>query len=323
MPNSGVTSTTKSAERSRQWIRTGPTGPGHRFSLTELEAIAREVRAIALQMIYEAGSGHPGGSLSAADMLTYLYFRELRLDVAAPDWPERDRFVLSKGHCCPALYAVLGLRGCLGSDPAAAWRGFRKLGGILQGHPHVLDLPWAETSTGSLGQGFSASIGMALGVRHRGIRSRVYAMLGDGELQEGEVWEGAMFAGHHRLANLCVLVDFNKMQSDDTHENIMCLDPLPDKWTAFNWHVLEIDGHSFAEIEAALDKARNVTDRPTAIIAHTSKGRGVSYMDGIPSWHGSVKLRESDQETALNELAISADDVRRYLDRSVWQPEKD
>jgi transketolase len=256
-------------------------------------------------MIHAAGSGHPGGCLSAADLLAYLFLNQLRFDPANPRWPERDRFVLSKGHACPALYAVAALVRII---PREQLSEFRKLGGRLQGHPHVVDTPWVETSTGSLGQGFSASVGMALGLRHQASKSRVYAMLGDGELQEGEVWEAAMCASHYRLNNLCAIVDYNKMQSDTTIAEIMSLEPLAAKWSAFNWKALEIDGHDFAQIAAAFDTARATTDRPTVIIAHTIKGKGVSFMEGIPTWHGSVKLRDDELGRALADLqaAIAA-----------------
>jgi transketolase len=264
-----------------------------------LSQAAATVRRFSLEMIHAAGSGHPGGCLSAADLLVYLFHHQLRFDPANPHWPERDRFVLSKGHACPAFYAVAALVGII---PREQLSEFRKLDGRLQGHPHVVDTPWVETSTGSLGQGFSASVGMALGLRHHASKSRVYAMLGDGELQEGEVWEAAMCAGHFRLSNLCAIVDYNKMQSDATNAEIMSLEPLAAKWSAFNWQALEIDGHDFAQMAIAFEAARSTTDRPTVIIAHTIKGKGVSYMEGVPSWHGSVKLRDEELAQALAEL---------------------
>lgn len=270
---------------------------------------ATEMRRLALAMIYAAGSGHPGGSLSCIDLLSYLVSTVL-------DWApakmtsNRDRFILSKGHACPALYAAAIVRQLVSHKELFR---FRQLGGILQGHPHVLTTPWAETSTGSLGQGFSVAIGLALGLRHQGQSSRVYAMLGDGELQEGEVWEGAMCAAHHRLDRLCAIIDYNKMQSDDLCKNIMGVEPLKGKWEMFNWRVIEIDGHDFADIARGFEEARKVSGQPTAVIAHTVKGRGVSYMEGSPAWHGSVSLRAEELRSALRELDTSEEDIRRYL----------
>lgn len=265
----------------------------------ELQKVADRIRRNALQLIYQAGSGHPGGSLSAADLLAYLYAKELRFDPARPDWPDRDRFVLSKGHACPALYAVAAEFGFITPEQLA---GFRKIGGALQGHPHLVGTPWVEASTGSLGQGFSAAIGMAMGLRYQGKDARVYVMLGDGELQEGEVWEGVMSAAHHRLDNLCAILDFNKLQSDDSNENIMGLEPLQAKWQAFNWHTVEIDGHDFDEMANAFNEARRIKEKPTVLIAHTLKGKGVSFMENSPAWHGSVKLREDETMQAFSEL---------------------
>ncbi|MFQ5640127.1 MAG: transketolase [bacterium] len=275
---------------------------------------ANRIRRLALQMIYTAGSGHPGGSLSAADILAYLYFRELHMNSASPDWPGRDRFVLSKGHACPALYAAAAEFDLIAPQQL---RDFRKIGGRLQGHPHVLESPWAETSTGSLGQGFSAAIGIALGLRYQRNPARVYVMLGDGELQEGEVWEGAMCAGHYELDNLCSIIDYNKMQSDDRNENIMGLEPLRAKWEAFNWHVIEIDGHDFEEIGAAFMEARQTKSKPVVMIAHTIKGKGVSFMEGSPLWHGSVKLQEEQLAQALRDLNTPEDEITRTLNGTI------
>ena len=284
--------------------------------LKRLNTTARAIRVGSVVAIYHAGSGHPGGALSAADILAVLYRRVLRLDPTRPDWPERDRFVLSKGHACPALYAAAAEAGLI---PYTLLSTFRKLGGSLQGHPHVLDTPWVETSTGSLGQGFSASIGMALGLRYKDVTSRVYVMLGDGELQEGEVWEGAMCAGHYRLDNLCAILDYNKMQSDDLNANIMGVEPVRAKWEAFNWHVIEIDGHDLGQIINAFDDARATRQTPTMIIAHTIKGKGVSCMEGSPLWHGSVKLRPEELTRALGDLGVSPEDVCGYLDGAIWR----
>jgi len=265
-----------------------------------LSELARQVRRWTLESIYHAGSGHPGGALSAVDLMLYLFTQEMRFDPEDAENPSRDRFVLSKGHACPALYAVAALVGLL---PVQELRALRKLNGRLQGHPHRLTTPWVEASTGSLGQGFSFAIGEALGLRYQERPSRVYVMLGDGELQEGEVWEGAMCAGHYKLDNLCAVIDYNKLQSDDANANIMTLEPLVDKWRAFNWHVEEIDGHDFSEMAAAFQRARTVRRKPTVVVAHTVKGKGVSFMEGAPAWHGSLKLRKTELQQALRELA--------------------
>lgn len=283
---------------------------------TDLALAARGIRRAALAMIYRAGSGHPGGALSAADLLAHLYFKELSWNPSDPYWPARDRFILSKGHSCPSLYAALGLRGCFGPDPEAAWKSFRKIGGKLQGHPHVLDVPWVEASTGSLGQGFSVGIGMAMGLRHLGESPRVYVMLGDGEMQEGEVWEGAMCAGHHGLDNLCAILDYNKMQSDDRNERIVGLEPLREKWEAFRWHVIEIDGHDHGEIDRAFAEARATRGKPVMILAHTIKGKGVPYMEDKPLWHGSVKLRDEDLRSALEALEASEAEILHVLGKT-------
>ena len=280
-------------------------------ALEELEGLARKIRIRSLAAIFHAGSGHPGGSLSAAELLAYLWAHEL--DEAGRN--AGNRFILSKGHACPALYAAVAGSGLI---PEGQLRTLRKLGSPLQGHPHVLDAPWAETSTGSLGQGFSVAIGIALGFRHQKAPGRVFVMLGDGELQEGEVWEGAMFAGHYKLDNLCGIIDYNTMQSDDVNDNIMNLEPLRSKWEAFNWNAVEIDGHSFEQIEGALDSAAGTSGIPTMIIAHTLKGKGVSFMEGSPLWHGSVKLRQEELERSLSDLGVSKTDIGRYVDGSIW-----
>ncbi|MFO1187078.1 MAG: transketolase [Alphaproteobacteria bacterium] len=275
---------------------------------------ARRIRQLSIASIFHAGSGHPGGSLSAADMLAALYGAELRVSPAsfaarAPD-NSRDRFILSKGHAAPALYAT-GAE--FGFVTPAALKNLRRYGSPLQGHPHVADTPFAETSTGSLGQGFSVAIGAALGLRHQGLAARSYAMLGDGEMQEGEVWEGAMCAAHHRLDNLCALVDYNKLQSDDLNSRIMGLEPLGEKWRAFGWHVIEINGHEIKQIIAALTEAGNTKDKPSVIIAHTIKGKGVSFMENGPLWHGSVKLSEDDTRRALSDLGLDRGEIDRWI----------
>jgi transketolase len=283
---------------------------------SKFEDLSRRLRIGSLVAIYHAGSGHPGGALSAADLMSYICSRLLAWPTANGNGRTRDRFVLSKGHSCPVLYAAAAECGLI---PHRMLLTFRKLGSPLQGHPHVLDAPWVETSTGSLGQGFSAAIGMALGLRYQRSHAHVYAMLGDGELQEGEIWEGAMCAGHYKLDNLCAIVDYNKLQSDDSNENIMGLAPLRAKWEAFRWHVIEIDGHDFDQIDAAFTVAKKTSVKPTMIIANTVKGRGVSFMEGSPLWHGSVKLRDEELALALRELGVSEHHVGGYLDGSIWQ----
>lgn len=266
--------------------------------------MAAEIRRIAVSLIHGAGSGHPGSCLSAADLLAALYFGEMRLggDPSADGGlhGRPDKFVLSKGHACPALYAALYLRGFF---DRAALGSFRRLGGLLQGAP-TTTIPGVDATCGSLGQGFSIAIGLALGLRQQRRDGRVYVMLGDGELQEGEIWEGAMSAGHYQLASLCAIVDYNKMQSDDLNARIMGLEPIDAKWRAFNWHVRQIDGHNFGEIASAFAEARATSDRPTLVLAHTMKGKGVSYMEGVPEWHGSVKLKPEEIRRALSDLGV-------------------
>jgi transketolase len=264
----------------------------------ETAELARAIRRDSLVAIHAAQSGHPGGSLSCADVLARLFGQELR--GLGGDDPARDRFVLSKGHAAPALYAAAAGVGLADRELLTT---LRRPGSPFQGHPDRRFAPWVETSTGSLGQGFSVAIGLALGLRHQGLPARVYALLGDGELQEGEVWEAAMSASHFGLANLCAVVDYNKLQSDATNAEIMALEPLGDRWRSFGWHVVELDGHDHDEVAAAFDEARTTLDRPTVLIAHTVKGKGVSYMEGIPAWHGSVALRDEELAAALEELA--------------------
>lgn len=246
---------------------------------------ALQIRRDIVTMLGAAGSGHTGGSLSMADLVTVLYFAELRHDPLQPRWPERDRFVLSKGHGAPALYAVLARTGYFSPEVLPT---LRKLDSILQGHPDMNKTPGVEMSTGSLGQGLSAACGMAAAARDRAGRTayRVYALLGDGEMDEGQVWEAAMSAAHYRLSNLCALVDRNGLQIDGSVCDVMGLEPLADKWRAFNWNVLEIDGHDHAGILAALAAARSETSRPTVLLARTVKGKGVSFTENQVCWHG-------------------------------------
>jgi len=277
----------------------------------KLAASARRIRMHCLAAIFHAGSGHPGGALSCADLLACLYGAEMNVWPTGMDDPLRDRFVLSKGHAAPALYAAAAQFGFCDAKEALT---LRKLGSKFQGHPHVLDLPFAETSTGSLGQGFSVALGMALGLKKLKVDPRVYTLLGDGELQEGEVWEAAMCAAHHKLDNLCVLIDYNKLQSDDSNDNIMKLEPLAAKWSAFGWAVAEIDGHDIAAILAAFRSAAVTLGAPSVIIAHTVKGKGVPVMENIPAWHGSVKMTREQTEEALSVLGGSADEIKELLD---------
>jgi len=265
-----------------------------------------EIRRKALESIYCAKSGHPGGVLSSIDVIEYIYSNELDFDINDLGKIERDRFILSKGHSAPALYAVAAKVGIISEDRL---NGLRKINHELQAHTHRVVTPWVEASTGSLGQGFSFAIGEAKGLKMQSVNNRVYVMLGDGELQEGEVWEGAMLSAHHKLDNLCAIVDYNKLQSDNSNENIMGLEPLTDKWISFGWNVIEIDGHNSHEMKMAFDAARNAKDRPTVIIAHTIKGKGVSYMENSPTWHGSLELSNEDFKQALLELGATDSEI--------------
>jgi transketolase len=277
---------------------------------SKLKEAARFIRQHAIAAIFHAGSGHPGGALSAADLLACLFGAELNVWPSTLNDAHRDRFVLSKGHAAPALYAVAAHHGFCDARAALS---LRKLGSPFQGHPHVLDLPFVETSTGSLGQGFSVALGMAMGLKMQRSSARVYALLGDGELQEGEVWEAAMCAAHHKLDNLCTIIDYNKLQSDDRNDAIMRLEPLAAKWQAFGWSVTEIDGNDIDQILFALHRAR-AGDAPAVIIAHTVKGKGVAYMEDVPHWHGSVKLTRDQAEQALKSLGAGENEMRELLD---------
>jgi transketolase len=278
---------------------------------SEIALAANFTRRHTIASIYHAGSGHPGGSLSCADILATLFGAELNNWPQAPDDPERDRFVLSKGHAAPALYAIGAHHGYCDKKAALA---LRKIGSRFQGHPHIADLPWVETSTGSLGQGFSVALGMAMGLKLLNSPARVYALLGDGELQEGEVWEGAMCAAHHKLDNFCAVIDYNKLQSDARNDAIMRLEPLAAKWRAFDWAVAEIDGHDVETLLKTFRRAGATHERPSVIIAHTIKGKGVPYMENVPQWHGSVKLTREQAEDALAALGASRLEIKEYLD---------
>ena len=267
-------------------------------SVDELKRIANRIRVEIIKMIGMAGSGHPGGSLSAVELLVARYFRVLRHDPQNPTWPDRDRFILSKGHGCPVLYATYAEAGYIDRALLAT---LRKLGSPLQGHPDKRMLPVLEASTGSLGQGLSIGIGMALAARLDKNDYHTFVMIGDGESQEGQIWEAAMFAGYHKLANLTAIVDYNKQQLDDFTAKIIDLEPLPEKWASFGWNAVEIDGHDFNQVIPALEEARSATRKPTVIIAHTVKGKGVSFMENNIKWHG-VAPKPEEVAAALKEL---------------------
>ena len=271
----------------------------------ELAKMANEIRKGIVTAVHSAKAGHPGGSLSAADIFTYLYFEEMNIDPENPDKPERDRFVLSKGHTAPGLYSTLAHRGFF---PVEDLTTLRKLGSYLQGHPCMQHIPGVDMSTGSLGQGISAAAGMALGGKLDNRDYRVYTLLGDGEIEEGQVWEAAMFAGFHKLDNLVVVVDNNGLQIDGSTADVMPSEPLDKKFEAFNWNVLHVDGHDYAAIAAALEQAAACKDKPTVILARTIKGKGVSYMENNAGWHGKApndeqyEIAKAELERALAEL---------------------
>lgn len=266
--------------------------------LKEVARKAYQIRKHSLEMLCGAGTGHPGGSLSEAEILSALYFAKMRLDPARPDWEERDRFVLSKGHACPALYAALAMKGYFAEKELA---GLRQLGSCLQGHPDMKKTPGIDISTGSLGQGLSAGLGMALAARLLAKAVRVYVLLGCGELQEGQVWEAAMAAAHYKASNLTAIVDYNRLQIDGPNSQVMEVSPLMAKWEAFGWKTLQIDGHDLRQIMAALDEAELNSASPTVIIANTVKGKGVSFMENQVGWHGKAPSRE-ELNRALAEL---------------------
>ena len=264
----------------------------------QLQVTACKVRMGIIESTHAAKCGHPGGSLSAADMLTYLYFRELRVDPSNPQWADRDRFVLSKGHCAPGLYAALAHRGFF---PVEDLLTLRKVGSYLQGHPNMNSVPGVDMSTGSLGQGISAACGMALAGKLKKQDYRVYTLLGDGEIQEGQVWEACMFASHYHLDNLCVIVDNNGLQIDGDVAKVMSPYPIDAKLEAFGFHVRMIDGHDFDAIEQALNEAKTITGKPSAIVMHTVKGKDVSFMENNADWHG-VAPNDAQYEQAMAEL---------------------
>ncbi len=269
------------------------------FSLTGLEEMARTLRRHVVSMIATAGSGHPGGSLSAAEIVTALYFKVMRHNSKDPRWPDRDRFILSKGHAAPILYAALAESGYF---PIEELKTLRKLDSRLQGHTDMNVTPGVEMSAGSLGMGLSFAIGIALAARLDEKTHRTYVLLGDGECNEGQIWEAAMSAAHFKLDNITAIIDYNNIQLTGWTQNIMQLEPLSEKWQAFGWHVIEIDGHDFNQILSSLDEARGIKTRPTVILAHTIKGKGVSFMENKASFHGKAPSPE-ETERALNGLA--------------------
>jgi transketolase len=274
--------------------------------LAKLESIAREGRVQIIRMLTHAGSGHPGGSLSVIDILTTLFFNRMRYDPKRPAWEDRDRFVLSKGHCVPAQYYCMARAGYFPMDRLVT---LRKLGSSLQGHPDRVMLPGIEAATGSLGQGLSVSMGMALGLKLGGKGARVYCVMGDGESQEGQVWESLMSAPKlgapdHHLDNLCVILDYNGIQLDNFVKKILDLEPVTDKLKAFGWPVLEVNGHDIAQVDKALDQAEATKGGPTFIVAHTVKGKGVSFMENDPEWHGKAPKPE-EAVRAIQEIVGS------------------
>ena len=264
----------------------------------QLQTMACKVRMGIIESTHAAKCGHPGGSMSAADMFTYLYFKELNVDPKNPKWDDRDRFVLSKGHCAPGLYAALAHRGFF---PVEDLLTLRKVGSYLQGHPNMNSVPGVDMSTGSLGQGISTACGMALSMKYQKKSSRVYTLLGDGEIQEGQVWEACMFASHYSLDKLCVIIDNNGLQIDGDVAKVMSPYPIDAKLEAFGFHVEVIDGHDFDAIEAALNTAKTIKGKPSAIVMKSVKGKGVSFMENQAGWHG-VAPNDAQYEQAMAEL---------------------
>ncbi len=264
----------------------------------QLQITACKVRMGVIEATHGAKAGHPGGSLSAADMFTYLYFKEMNIDPANPKWADRDRFVLSKGHTAPGLYAALANRGFF---PVEDLPTLRHIDSYLQGHPNMNTVPGVDMSTGSLGQGISCAVGMALGGKHQGKSFRVYTLLGDGEIQEGQVWEACMAASHYKLDNLCVIIDNNGLQIDGDVAKVMSPYPIDEKLKAFGFHVEVIDGHDFDQIEQAMNTARTIKGQPSAIVMKTTKGKDVSFMENNAGWHGKAP-NDAEYEVALTEL---------------------
>ena len=266
--------------------------------ISDLEKRALFIRRHIIKMIHKAGSGHPGGSLSAVEILTALYFHVMKIDPKKPNWNNRDRFILSKGHACPALYATLAERGYF---PVKELDTLRKIGSKLQGHPDMKKTPGVDITSGSLGQGLSVGVGMALAAKIDQKKYHTYVLLGDGELQEGQIWEAVMSAAHYRLNNLTVIIDRNGLQVDGTTSKIMEVSPIGEKWRAFNWGVIEAEGHNFNEILDALIKAKKSKSKPFAVIVHTIKGKGISFMENKVDWHGR-SINDKELQIALKEL---------------------
>jgi transketolase len=266
----------------------------------QLKLTAAQARLLAVDAVHEAKAGHPGGSLSCMDALTYLYFKEMNIDPANPGWEDRDRFVLSKGHCAPALYTVLAMRGYY---PVEELKLLRSIKGHMSGHPDMVHVPGVDMSTGSLGQGLSCAVGMALAAKTTGKTFRTYAMCGDGEIEEGQIWEAAMAAAKWDLDNLCVFLDNNGLQIDGPNDEVMPSAPLDKKFESFNWNVLCIDGHDFAQIEQALNAAKACKGKPTMIIMKTVKGKGISYMENNAGWHGKAP---NDEQFAIAKAELEA-----------------
>jgi len=277
--------------------------------IKKLEEIAKRLRVKVVKMIGKSGFGHAGGSMSIAELLTCLYFYEMRYDPKNPAWEERDRFVLSKGHAAPIFYAVLSEAGFIPEDILLT---IHHPDSPLQCHPDMRLCPGVEVSTGALGQGLSIAVGMALGAKMRKKSFRVYTLMGDGEIQEGQVWEAAMSASKFKLDNLVGIVDYNKLELSGRVEEVMPLEPLYEKWISFGWHVIEINGHSFTQIMNALNMAKNIKEKPTLIIAHTVKGCGVSFMEDKVEWH-AVSMTEEQVENALRELGCSQGEIEATL----------
>lgn len=285
-----------------------PVDKQSKYSGESLTTIATQIRRDAIWSIYRGRSGHPGGALSCADILTVLFHRIMTPPERRPESYSDDYFVMSKGHAAPALYAAFVSRNLLERSELES---LRKLDSRLQGHPDVSRLPLVEISTGSLGQGVSFAAGVAKAIRLEGSDERVYAMVGDGELQEGQIWEMAMFASHHRLENFTVIVDYNKLQSDSANSEVCGLEPLTKRWEAFGWDVTEVDGHDLSALETALVQVSR-QGNPRVIVAHTVKGKGVEFMEGKPLWHGSVTMTDEQFEQSLSALGCSDEDIREY-----------
>ncbi len=270
----------------------------------ELKSVAKKLRIDIIKMLEKSKSGHPGGSLSACEILTALYFKEMKIDPKNPKWEDRDRFVLSKGHGAPVLYAALAERGYF---PKEELMHLRQINSMLQGHPDMKGTPGVDMTTGSLGQGFSAAVGMALAGKIDKKNYRVYTLIGDGESQEGIIWEASMFASHNKLDNLTAFMDHNGLQIDGKNDEVVRIEPIDEKFKAFGWNVINIDGHNFEEIFSAIEKTKNTKGKPTMIIAKTIKGKGVSFMENQVGWHGNAPDREQ-AEKALIELGGEIDD---------------